>query len=238
MNLLYARFPQSASSRLGLCLSLLLILVSISMNSIAQDETIRHPTAGPIKGQADANGALSWRGIPYARSPVGALRWKAPRALKPFDEVFTASQFGDMCTQLGTPLLDIDPSLYGKAIGSEDCLTLNIWSPPDQTTADQDSRLLPVMVWVHGGSNVGGSSSLYYGGNLAVEQNVVVVTINYRVAEIEVDRDLAFVIGEVSFRGTPRNGSDKVSDEGRYVWILRREDSGWKIARYMRHRRA
>ena len=66
----------------------------------------------------------------------------------------------------------------------------------------------------------------------------MVVTIEYRVTEIEVDQDIAFVIGEVSFRGTPRNGSEKVSDEGRYVWILRRENSGWKIARYMRHSRA
>jgi para-nitrobenzyl esterase len=71
--------------------------------------------------------------------------------------------------------MDIDPSLYGKKIGSEDCLYLNIWSPPVK-----DSASLPVMVWVHGGSNVGGSGSLYHGGNLAVQQDVVVVTINYR----------------------------------------------------------
>ena len=150
------------------------------MNSMANDNTLRHSAAGPIKGQADANGALSWRGIPYAQPPVGALRWKAPRALKSFDNVFAATQFGDMCTQLGTPLLDIDPSLHGKAVGSEDCLYLNIWSPPTQAVKDQESRPLPVMVWVHGGSNVGGSGSLYHGGNLAMEQQVVVVTINYR----------------------------------------------------------
>jgi para-nitrobenzyl esterase len=164
----------------GLIFSLLLVWVSFSMNSMANDDILRHSAAGPIKGQADTNGALSWRGIPYAQPPVGALRWKAPRALKPLDEVFTATQFGDMCSQLGTPLLDIDPSLYGKAVGSEDCLTLNIWSPPAQAASEQNSRQLPVMVWIHGGSNVGGSSSLYYGGNLALQQEVVVVTINYR----------------------------------------------------------
>jgi para-nitrobenzyl esterase len=180
MDRLQTHSPWTASSRLGLRLGLFLILVSISMNSIAQGETTRYPSVGPIKGQADANGALSWRGIPYAQPPVGTLRWKAPRTLKPFDTVFDATHFGDMCTQLGTPLLDIDPSLYGKAIGSEDCLTLNIWSPPTQAPTEQDSRRLPVMVWVHGGSNVGGSGSLYYGGNLALQQEVVVVTINYR----------------------------------------------------------
>jgi para-nitrobenzyl esterase len=181
------------------------------MNSIANDDILRHSAAGPISGQIDENGALSWRGIPYAQPPVGALRWKAPRALEPFDTVFPATQFGDMCTQLGTPLLDIDPSLHGKAVGSEDCLTLNIWSPPTQVAKDQESRLLPVMVWVHGGSNVGGSGNLYYGGNLAVEQKVVVVTINYRLgllgffshpslreaAESELDRSSNFGILDI-----------------------------------------
>jgi ketosteroid isomerase-like protein len=64
----------------------------------------------------------------------------------------------------------------------------------------------------------------------------MVVAIDYRVTELEVGQDLAFLIGEVSFRGTPRNGGDTVSDESRYIWILRRGDSGWKIARYMRNR--
>jgi len=195
----------------GLIFSLFLVWVSFSMNSMANDDTLRHSAAGPIKGQVDANGGLSWRGIPYAQPPVGPLRWKAPRVLKPFDTVFAATQFGDMCTQLGTPLLDIDPSLYGKAVGSEDCLHLNIWSPPAKAATDQSTRKLPVMVWIHGGSNVGGSSNLYYGGNLAMEQEVVVVTINYRLgllgwfshpslreaAESELDRSSNFGILDI-----------------------------------------
>jgi ketosteroid isomerase-like protein len=67
--------------------------------------------------------------------------------------------------------------------------------------------------------------------------DAVDVVINYRVTELEVDQDMAFLIGDVSFQGTPRSGGDTATDEGRYVWILRRGDSGWKIARYMRHRR-
>ena len=80
-------------------------------------------------------------------------------------------------------------------------------------------------------------------GNSAIQEywegriEFMVVTMDYRVTAIEVDQDMAFVIGDVSFRGTPRNGSDKISDEAGYVWILRREDSGWKIARYIRHRK-
>ena len=62
-------------------LGVLLIMVLTPMNSIAEDLTLRHPPAGPVSGQVDENGALSWRGIPYAQSPVGELRWKAPRVL-------------------------------------------------------------------------------------------------------------------------------------------------------------
>jgi len=169
----------------GFSLCTLLILGLISMNSIAEDGTLRHPTAGPISGQIDENGTLSWRGIPYAQAPVGELRWKAPRAIKPFESTFAADDFAAICTQLGHPLLDIDPSLYGKAVGSEDCLYLNIWSPPlaekrDTKNTDIKPGLLPVMVWVHGGSNVGGSGNFHYGGKLAISQDVVVVTINYR----------------------------------------------------------
>jgi para-nitrobenzyl esterase len=154
--------------------------VLISMNCMAEEPTLRNPPAGPISGQRDEIGALAWLGIPYAQAPVGKLRWKAPRARKPFDSVFEATRFGDMCSQLGTPLLGIDPSFHGKAVGSEDCLYLNIWSPPAQAGSEQVSPGLPVMVWVHGGSNVGGSGSLYNGGKLAVAQEVIVVTINYR----------------------------------------------------------
>ena len=159
---------------------LLLALVFISMNSIAQDSTLRHPVAGPVSGQIEESGAFSWLGIPYAQAPLGELRWKAPRVHKSFDGPFAANTFSNICTQLGHPLLDIDPSLYGKAVGSEDCLYLNIWSPPAAAKSDNKPTPLPVMVWVHGGSNVGGSGSFHYGGNLAVQQQVIVVSINDR----------------------------------------------------------
>jgi hypothetical protein len=85
-------------------LGVLLILVVTSMNSIAQDPTLRQPPAGA-----------------YAQPPIGQLRWKAPRARMPFEKTFVADSFSDICPQLGNPLMDIDPSLYGKKIGSEDC---------------------------------------------------------------------------------------------------------------------
>jgi para-nitrobenzyl esterase len=142
----------------------------------AAGNTLRHPPAGPIQGRIDSSGALSWRGIPYARAPVGELRWKAPRPLPPFEQPFAAVEFSDMCPQLGQPMLDIDPALYGRTLGREDCLYLNIWAPPGAAPGQG----LPVMVWVHGGSNVGGAASLHHGGNLAISQEVVVVSMNYR----------------------------------------------------------
>ncbi|MEK6248404.1 MAG: carboxylesterase family protein, partial [Planctomycetales bacterium] len=163
-----------------LLFALSLMLLMNSLNSIAHHDTLRKTAAGPISGVVNDNGALAWLGIPYAQPPTGGLRWKAPRALEPFDQVFAATALPDMCTQLGNPLLDIDPSLYGKAVGSEDCLYLNIWSPPGAGQGQAGEKKLPVMVWVHGGSNVGGSSRIYYPGNLTVPQDVVVVPINYR----------------------------------------------------------
>jgi para-nitrobenzyl esterase len=160
--------------------ALTLILLLVSMSGLAENGTLRHPAVGPISGAVDENGALAWLGVPYAQAPIGKLRWKAPRALTPFDQVFAATSLAEMCTQLGNPLLDIESSLYGKAVGSEDCLYLNIWSPSESRQGREGEKKLPVMVWIHGGSNVGGSSRIYYPGNLVVQQNVVVVSINYR----------------------------------------------------------
>jgi para-nitrobenzyl esterase len=146
-----------------------------------ENSTLRKPPAGPVAGCLDADGGLSWRGIPYAQPPVGPMRWKAPRSIPPFRQPFAATGFGQMCKQLGQPMLDVDPALYGRSIGSEDCLYLNIWAPPGAPQAANDNRGLPVMFWIHGGSNVGGGGNLYNGANLAREQSVLVVTINYRV---------------------------------------------------------
>jgi ketosteroid isomerase-like protein len=63
------------------------------------------------------------------------------------------------------------------------------------------------------------------------------VEMQFHTSEVEIDDVLGFVVGDVTWRGTPRSGGDSIVDEGRYIWILRRDDEGWKIARYMRHSR-
>jgi para-nitrobenzyl esterase len=132
--------------------------------------TVQAP-AGAVRGQA-ADGILSFKGIPYAAPPVGQNRWRPPAPIAPWSGLRGASDFGPACIQ-PTPRA---PSIYSVDLGrtSEDCLTLNIWTPDAGGKA-------PVMVWIHGGALVAGSSKepLYDGARLAAE-GVVVVSINYR----------------------------------------------------------
>jgi para-nitrobenzyl esterase len=138
------------------------------------DPATRRAVAGAeLVGFVGTQGSHVWRGIPYAAPPVGELRWRAPRAAKPWSGTREALAFGARCPQYASSL-EGDRAL-GSVYGSEDCLTLSVFAPPDA----QGERL-PVMFWIHGGGNVQGGSDFYDGGPLAVTQRVVVVTVNYR----------------------------------------------------------
>lgn len=118
--------------------------------------------------EGNRNGAVTeYLGIPYAAPPVGELRWADPQAPQSWDGVFEAKSKGNACTQYGVGL----PAFYPR----EDCLTLNVWVPNTEGPH-------PVMFWVHGGAQMAGSSNelQYDGASLAAAQNVVVVTVNYR----------------------------------------------------------
>ena len=115
----------------------------------------------------------AFKGIPYAAPPVDALRWKPPQPSACWSGVRPASGFGYLCMQRDS---------NGTAVGNEDCLTANVWTPAAPTQG------LPVMVFIHGGSHVSGSSSIhllgvepYDGQRLSEYGPVVVVSINYRV---------------------------------------------------------
>jgi para-nitrobenzyl esterase len=128
-------------------------------------------TSGLIRGAIVPDTQVRvFRGIPFAQAPVGALRWKPPQPVSPWEGVRDCTQFGPCCPQ--------PPSLLQSVAGpvSEDCLYLNVWTP----ARGPDDRL-PVMIWIHGGGFTTGSGSkaLYRGEALAAE-GVVVVTINYR----------------------------------------------------------
>jgi para-nitrobenzyl esterase len=108
---------------------------------------------------------ISWKGIPYALAPTGHLRWRAPQLPVQWREVRWANKFGPICPQP-------DFAITLKLDESEDCLTLNIWSP-------KGAKKLPVMVWIHGGGFRAGSGSQLDGRAIA-KHRVVLVTINYR----------------------------------------------------------
>lgn len=132
--------------------------------------TISAP-AGALRGRADGDIHV-FKGIPYAAPPTGQYRWRPPMPAAPWTGVRDAGGFGPACIQ-PTPGT---PHIYSDNLGatSEDCLSLNIWAPAS-------ARAAPVIVWIHGGSLVSGSSKerLYDGARLASE-GVVVVSINYR----------------------------------------------------------
>jgi para-nitrobenzyl esterase len=126
--------------------------------------------SGSLKGVV-ADEIVSFKGIPYASPPVGALRWRAPQPAESWQGVRAADRAGAMCMQTA----DLMARAAELPPQSEDCLTLNVW-----TTAGSPSKL-PVMVWIHGGSfsNGTGAAAVYDGSALA-GHGVVVVTLNYR----------------------------------------------------------
>jgi para-nitrobenzyl esterase len=132
-------------------------------------------TLGTVVG-VEADGVRAFRGIPFAKPPVGALRFAAPVPAAPWAGARDASGFGGSAPQ--PPLLLA--ALPGMDVGpqSEDCLYLNVYAPAGARPGDRK----PVLVWIHGGGFVIGSGSqpVYDGAPLVRRGDVVVVTINYR----------------------------------------------------------
>lgn len=147
----------------------------------ADQETLLSLSQGEIIGTRGRDNSYAWYGIPFAQAPVGALRWRAPRAPLGWEGRFEALDFSQRCTQLAN---DMEPGVEdGALVGDEDCLHLNVWAPPG-IDLDQAAAQLPVMFWIHGGGNVWGYAGQYEMGRLAVTQNVVVVSTNYRLGPL------------------------------------------------------
>ncbi|MEO0322776.1 MAG: carboxylesterase family protein [Myxococcota bacterium] len=157
-------------------------------------------SVGDIQGIEDGDGAWQFLGIPFAEAPVGDLRWRAP--VKPGcleEQPFVADAFGPACPQLGED----------GVVGDEDCLQLNIWTPADYTAEAK----LPVLFFIHGGANILGSASqgfgpgrpAYTGRFLAETEDVVVVTVQYR-------------LGPLGFLALPELSSESENDaSGHYA---------------------
>lgn len=127
--------------------------------------------AGLVRGTVE-DGLRRFEGVPFAAPPVGELRWRAPRPVRPWHGVRDATSPRSQCAQLAPPY-------GGQTTYVEDCLYLNVTTP-----ARRAGARLPVMVWVHGGSNVTGSGSAYDAAKLAADGDVVVVTVNYRLGPL------------------------------------------------------
>jgi para-nitrobenzyl esterase len=153
------------------------VFTLISLATASADNSSHRPIAFTESGLvigSTTDGGNQFLGIPYAAPPVGALRWTAPKRYGFFPGfVLQATQFGSACTQPG-------------GIGSENCLFLNVFTPPVKSDdgwrdrdRDRDRHGLPVMFWIHGGGLINGSSTPY-NPELLVKKDVIVVTFNYR----------------------------------------------------------
>lgn len=144
-------------------------------NTGAASELCTNPVAiesGMVQGE-DGEGFCEFKGLPFAQPPVGDLRWRAPRKPLSHEGVLNATKYGPDCLQLVPNI----PNFEGGT--SEDCLYLNVWRPEKEGN-------FPVMVWIYGGGLLLGAGSWpgYNGANLAMKNDVVVVTFNYRLGPL------------------------------------------------------
>ncbi|XP_022257792.1 acetylcholinesterase-like [Limulus polyphemus] len=163
------------------------LITAINLEKDGSESPVINTESGLVRGLTTntANGKtvdVFW-GIPYAEPPTGHLRFQRPQHKEPWEGVLNATTKPNSCVQINhVPPENFsgDTSWFIKTPLSEDCLYLNIWVPHPQP------QNAPVMVWIHGGGFTSGSSTLdiYDGEILSSEENVIVVSINYRVGSL------------------------------------------------------
>ncbi|XP_039197774.1 cholinesterase-like isoform X2 [Crotalus tigris] len=166
------------------CCLLLLLLFPLASSSSSNGDTVVITSSGPIKGKqflAGPGSVTAYLGIPYAEPPLGKLRFQKPLPHQPWTQTLEASSFGNSCPQFIFQDFPEVETWTPKTPHSEDCLSLNIWVPHPQPSSP-----VPVLVWIHGGGYFTGSSSLdvFNGASLAATENVIVVSINYRLGAL------------------------------------------------------
>lgn len=133
--------------------------------AVAEPTDLRTTLSGDVRG-VEQEGYFEFLGIPYAAAPVGALRFAAPQAVADWAEERAANAYSSACPQAGV-----------FADAAEDCLYLNVFTPKSHGPH-------PVMVWFHGGAFVFGSGAGTYVPPRLVADDVVVVTVNYRLGKL------------------------------------------------------
>jgi para-nitrobenzyl esterase len=193
---------QSRHFRLGVigAMSLACMLATAPASNAVERTAPVATTTGTYQGLMNfqelpgdpASGVNVFFGIRYAQAPVGTLRWKPPQGPNPGQGSIVASTPGHTCTQ-------------GRATDSEDCLFLNVYVP---STANARSKL-PVFIWIHGGALVNGAGSDYDPSVMVADNDIIVVTINYRLGS------LGFLAASV-LAATEPNAFQNVGDAGNY----------------------
>lgn len=151
-------------------------LVSAKTLHYRSSSPVVNTTYGLIQGTTSEyrEGVSVFKGIPFAASPTGSQRWKAPAAAEPWSGVLNATAFGADCSQSYSSA-GIFSS--GSENISEDCLFMNIWTPQNATASSN----LPVYFWIYGGRFEGGAGSVVtYDGSGLASKDIVVVNFNYR----------------------------------------------------------
>jgi len=152
------------SSSLTVCAIALLSLVAFAA---AQPALLVSTPLGSVQGK-QYGATRAFYGIPFAKPPVGNLRFRPAQPVAAWNQTLQATSFGNACLQ------------PGMATSSEDCLYMNIWAPLNSNSTSN----LPVMFWVHGGSFASGTGNDYDGYKLATQGNVIVVSVNYRLGPL------------------------------------------------------
>jgi para-nitrobenzyl esterase len=167
----------------GWLVLLIYLAFSFTIKSKVNQQAVAFDTVkiegGLISGTKSANSGVNiFKGVPYARPPLGDLRWKAPEPVKAWTGVRACNAFSPSPMQ-GKPIpfgVYTSEFLIPDSVMSEDCLYLNIW-----TAASSASEKRPVLVWIYGGGFVSGSGSVgIYDGEAMAKKGIVFITFNYR----------------------------------------------------------
>jgi carboxylesterase type B len=153
---------------------------------------------GLLEGK-NAEGTDQWLGVPYAAPPVGALRWAAPQPASRWPGIRQATAYGGRCAQLA--------SGNGPRVDNEDCLYLNVYTPPGAAQATGNAAGgrsgLPVLVMIHGGGLTTGAGDQHDGSLIVTTDHIIVVSINYR-------------LGPFGFLDVPGLGTTASTANGNY----------------------
>jgi len=150
------------------CLPVCAFALAVAWSYGAVPDPTLAVTGGQIRGSLLTQGGAVFKGIPFAQAPVGDLRWREPIPVKAWTGVRDATTFGVPCAQ----------NSGGRMMENsrEDCLFINVWTPEWPVKSRR-----PVMFWIHGGGNFGGSASnAGFDGESLARQGVVLVSANYR----------------------------------------------------------